>query len=264
MPEVRERRRDRHRVSDMGFQVTDDRSKNSAFSHRLTLDLWFARDNRFLNPKSSYERILCAGALDLESFAFFTCPAIVSWHFLEAGQWRGNQKNKIRRLPLISFAFTVVQIQQRILHKNQTQWLLRGKENPASCLNVNPRIYRLSLLRHSWDWILFSKSVFYKRCSVQKKYCWVLTFTSWSLLCFSVLRSCYYSILNPKINLRASGIYSILHHILGTLKCSVVYLVGCGIYSLLIPVPQQTWISRNYFSKSQNLMSSSSITFYWL
>ena len=48
MPEVRERRRDRHRVSDMGFQVTDDRSKNSAFSHRLTLDLWFARDNRFL------------------------------------------------------------------------------------------------------------------------------------------------------------------------------------------------------------------------
>ena len=76
----------------------------------------------------------CISLLDLESFAFFTCPAIVSWHFLEAGQWRGNQKNKIRRLPLISFAFTVVQIQQRILHKNQTQWLLRGKENPASCL----------------------------------------------------------------------------------------------------------------------------------
>ena len=29
-------------------------------SHRLTLDLWLAKDNRFLNPKSSYERILTA------------------------------------------------------------------------------------------------------------------------------------------------------------------------------------------------------------
>ena len=29
-------------------------------SHRLTLDLWFAKDNRFLNPKSSYEMILTA------------------------------------------------------------------------------------------------------------------------------------------------------------------------------------------------------------
>lgn len=28
--------------------------------HRLTLDLWLARDNRFLNPKSSYKRILMA------------------------------------------------------------------------------------------------------------------------------------------------------------------------------------------------------------
>ena len=27
---------------------------------RLTLDLWLAKDNRFLNPKSSYERILTA------------------------------------------------------------------------------------------------------------------------------------------------------------------------------------------------------------
>ena len=29
-------------------------------SHRLTLDLWLAKDNRFLNPKSSYGRILTA------------------------------------------------------------------------------------------------------------------------------------------------------------------------------------------------------------
>ena len=29
-------------------------------SHRFTLDLWLAKDNRFLNPKSSYKRILMA------------------------------------------------------------------------------------------------------------------------------------------------------------------------------------------------------------
>ena len=29
-------------------------------SHRLTIDLWLAKDNRFLNPKSSYGRILTA------------------------------------------------------------------------------------------------------------------------------------------------------------------------------------------------------------
>ena len=29
---------------------------SSRTSHRLTLDLWLAKDNRFLNPKSSYER----------------------------------------------------------------------------------------------------------------------------------------------------------------------------------------------------------------
>ena len=33
---------------------------NPTASHRLTLDLWLAKDNRFLNPKSSYERILTA------------------------------------------------------------------------------------------------------------------------------------------------------------------------------------------------------------
>ena len=33
---------------------------SSCTSHRLTLDLWLVKDNRFLNPKSSYERILTA------------------------------------------------------------------------------------------------------------------------------------------------------------------------------------------------------------
>ena len=33
---------------------------NPTANHRLTLDLWLAKDNRFLNPKSSYKRILMA------------------------------------------------------------------------------------------------------------------------------------------------------------------------------------------------------------
>ena len=37
--------------------------------HRLTLDLWFAKDNRFLNPKSSYKRILMAPPCRLISLA---------------------------------------------------------------------------------------------------------------------------------------------------------------------------------------------------
>ena len=51
-------------------------------SHRLTLDLWLAKDNRFLNPKSSYERfwrhlhvgssngsvVYCQADMEVESF----------------------------------------------------------------------------------------------------------------------------------------------------------------------------------------------------
>ena len=43
------------------FLVISGLSRGSSrASHRLTLDLWLAKDNRFLNPKSSYERILTA------------------------------------------------------------------------------------------------------------------------------------------------------------------------------------------------------------
>ena len=31
--------------------------RRATVPHRLTLDLWLAKDNRFLNPKSSYKRI---------------------------------------------------------------------------------------------------------------------------------------------------------------------------------------------------------------
>ena len=37
------------------------KKESSSLSHYwLTLDLWLAKDNRFLNPKSSYKRILMA------------------------------------------------------------------------------------------------------------------------------------------------------------------------------------------------------------
>ena len=36
------------------------KQRTQLIHHRLTLDLWFAKDNRFLNPKSSYKRILMA------------------------------------------------------------------------------------------------------------------------------------------------------------------------------------------------------------
>merc|ERR1712027_144506 len=34
--------------------------RRGTWGHRLAFDLWFARDNRFLNPESSYGRILTA------------------------------------------------------------------------------------------------------------------------------------------------------------------------------------------------------------
>ena len=41
--------------------------------HRLTLDLWLAKDNRFLNPKSSYKRILMAPSCRF----IFSLPCII-------------------------------------------------------------------------------------------------------------------------------------------------------------------------------------------
>ena len=49
-------------------------------AHRLTLDLWLAKDNRFLNPKSSYERILSAPP----------CRLILSLHSFRAVAWQEN------------------------------------------------------------------------------------------------------------------------------------------------------------------------------
>jgi hypothetical protein len=46
-------------VESYSVQAWDSRSYPRA-NHRLTLDLWLAKDNRFLNPKSSYKRILMA------------------------------------------------------------------------------------------------------------------------------------------------------------------------------------------------------------
>jgi hypothetical protein len=56
-------------------------------SHRLTLDLWLVKDNRFLNPKSSYERILTAPpcrliCISLFEFYFLIFLAAVLFHEL--------------------------------------------------------------------------------------------------------------------------------------------------------------------------------------
>ena len=40
-------------------------------ARRLTLDLWLVKDNRFLNPKSSYERILTAPPCRLTLLSFY-------------------------------------------------------------------------------------------------------------------------------------------------------------------------------------------------
>lgn len=43
--------------------------------HRLTLDLWLAKDNRFLNPKSSYKRILMAPSCRFIWFPSVSSPS---------------------------------------------------------------------------------------------------------------------------------------------------------------------------------------------
>ena len=40
------------------WRMSDKDWKGTRIHHRLTLDLWFAKDNRFLNPKSSHKMIL--------------------------------------------------------------------------------------------------------------------------------------------------------------------------------------------------------------
>lgn len=57
-------RREEHRREGMrsgeGERYRRRASDGRRIWHRLTLDLWLAKDNRFLNPKSSYKRILMA------------------------------------------------------------------------------------------------------------------------------------------------------------------------------------------------------------
>jgi hypothetical protein len=48
-------------------------------NHRLTLDLWLAKDNRFLNPKSSYKRILMAPPCRLIQNEFLDHQPTVRW-----------------------------------------------------------------------------------------------------------------------------------------------------------------------------------------
>lgn len=69
--------------------------------HRLTLDLWLAKDNRFLNPKSSYGRILMApscrfiwlGWSGRESFA----PSSFLWLTLHSHTGPGYARLRLTR-----------------------------------------------------------------------------------------------------------------------------------------------------------------------
>ena len=47
-------------LGELGIEDPPKSRVNPTANHRLTLDLWLAKDNRFLNPKISYERILMA------------------------------------------------------------------------------------------------------------------------------------------------------------------------------------------------------------
>ena len=62
--------------------------------HRLTLDLWFAKDNRFLNPKSSYKRILMAPPCRLIhsfSFLFFFAYFVLQFLPLQISKENGTK-----------------------------------------------------------------------------------------------------------------------------------------------------------------------------
>ena len=51
-------------------------------NHRLTLDLWLAKDNRFLNPKSSYKRILMAPPCRLIQNQLLTLVPVFDWQLI--------------------------------------------------------------------------------------------------------------------------------------------------------------------------------------
>jgi hypothetical protein len=54
-------------IEDIWKYANDIENPAQRASHRLTLDLWLVKDNRFLNPKSSYGRIPAAVTKDLTS-----------------------------------------------------------------------------------------------------------------------------------------------------------------------------------------------------
>ena len=55
---------------------------NPIANHRLTLDLWLAKDNRFLNPKSSYKRILMAPPCRLIQNQLLTLVPVFDWQLI--------------------------------------------------------------------------------------------------------------------------------------------------------------------------------------
>jgi len=88
-------------------------------SHRLTLDLWLAKDNRFLNPKSSYERFrrhLHVGS------SFFLLPRI------SLSSYRRGIRIQTRRLRSI---WRDSPVEQQLVSQKQELWE-PSKEEPAA------------------------------------------------------------------------------------------------------------------------------------
>ena len=52
----------RHAIPNWAGQTLYNLPGQTLTRHRLTLDLWLVKDNRFLNPKSSYGMILVIAA----------------------------------------------------------------------------------------------------------------------------------------------------------------------------------------------------------
>ena len=70
-------------LGELGIEDPPKSRVNPTANHRLTLDLWLAKDNRFLNPKSSYKRILMAPPCRLiqNQLAVTTAP-VFDWQLI--------------------------------------------------------------------------------------------------------------------------------------------------------------------------------------
>ena len=114
-------------------------------SHWLTLELWLAKDNRFLNPKSSYGRIQTAPPCRLIIF-----PLIADYKLKEKKlkSIESRQDNeKVIRNPSVSWVF--FPNKQGILEL----LLCRGFFSFISTVSVHQRSYYYRLEENPLKWL---------------------------------------------------------------------------------------------------------------